>query len=68
MVETKKSRRPVGSRVHLTGNQEMGMETEGYGRKVWDVGPLRHMNGIEMALQRGVKGYLYEERRKEERN
>lgn len=35
--------RPVGIRVHLTGNQEMGMEAEGKIREVRDVGSLRHM-------------------------
>jgi len=36
---------PIGIRVHLTGDQEMGMEATGYGRRVWNRGPLRHMLG-----------------------
>jgi hypothetical protein len=35
--------RPVGAGVHLTGDQEMGMEAEGYGGVVRNAGPLRHM-------------------------
>jgi len=37
--------RPIGIRVHLTGYQEMRMEATGYGRRVWNRGPLRHMLG-----------------------
>lgn len=36
-------RGPVGAGVHLTGDQEMGMEAEGYGGVVRNAGPLRHM-------------------------
>uniref|UniRef100_A0A0E0LVZ6 Uncharacterized protein n=1 Tax=Oryza punctata TaxID=4537 RepID=A0A0E0LVZ6_ORYPU len=31
---------PIGAGAHLTGNEEMGMEGEGYGGGVWDAGPL----------------------------
>jgi hypothetical protein len=34
---------PIGIRVHLTGDQEMGVEGEGYARVVWNARPLRHM-------------------------
>lgn len=36
-------RRPIGIRVHLTGNQEMGMEAECDGGEMRDGGTLRHM-------------------------
>jgi hypothetical protein len=31
---------PRGAGAHLTGDQEMGMEREGYAGGVWDAGPL----------------------------
>lgn len=34
---------PIRIRVHLTGHQEMGVEAAGYGRRVRNRGPLRHM-------------------------
>jgi hypothetical protein len=34
---------PIGVRAHLTGNQEMGMKATGYGRRVRNRRPLRHM-------------------------
>jgi hypothetical protein len=37
--------RPIGIRVHLTGNQEMGMEAESNRGGMWCVGSLRHMLG-----------------------
>jgi hypothetical protein len=35
--------RPVGAGVQVRGNKEMGMEAKGYGGRVRNVGPLRHM-------------------------
>lgn len=34
---------PVRVGVHLTGDQEMGMEATGDGGRVWNCRPLRHM-------------------------
>lgn len=31
---------PVGAGAHLGGQEEVGMEGEGYGGGVWDAGPL----------------------------
>lgn len=35
--------RPIGVRVHLTGDQEMGMETKSYRGVVRNVRSVRHM-------------------------
>lgn len=43
-------RAPIGARVHLTGDQEMGVEAEGDGRRMRDGGPLRHMM-VRMAVK-----------------
>lgn len=39
---SKKITGPVGAGAHLTGDQEMGMEAEGYGGVMGNAGPLRH--------------------------
>jgi hypothetical protein len=31
---------PIGAGAHLTGDQELGMDGEGYAGRVWDAWPL----------------------------
>lgn len=50
ITERKLKERPVGTGVHLTGDQEMGMEAEGDRGRVRNAEPLRHM------LERGCLG------------
>jgi hypothetical protein len=47
---SKKITRPFGAGVHLTGDQEMGMEAEGYGGVMRNAGPLRHMPSERMGF------------------
>jgi len=51
---------PIGIRVHLTGNQEMGMETESYRCEVWNVESVRHIN---CELRRKRKKRIYKGKR-----
>lgn len=48
------SRGPIGVWVHLTRDQKVGMKIEGYGTRMRNVRPLRHMLRRNNDVKQGI--------------